>query len=130
MRQGTRPLHRAVLDPQGAPQMIASNRAVVHCRTETDVADRLDEAKIAQLHAWAVGLVADCNYELRAAGKAILLLIEEIERSHIDVNAKPPEEQQQPEARADADDRRGATMDRTLRSRLSLSRSRTLIDDD
>ena len=110
--------------------MIAFNRAVVHCRTETNVTDRLDEAEIAQLHALAVSLAADGNDELRAAGKAIRLLIEEIERSHIDVNAKPPEEQQQPEARADADDRREPTMDRTLRSRLSRIRSRTLIDDD
>jgi hypothetical protein len=97
---------------------------------ETNVTDRLDEAKLAQLHAWAVGLAADGNDGLRAAGKAILLLIEEIERSHIDVNAKPPEEQHQPDARADADDRRDPAMDRTLRSRLSRIRSRTLIDDD
>jgi hypothetical protein len=110
--------------------MIAFNRAVVHCGTETDVTDRLDEAKIAQLRAWAVALAGDGDDELRAAGKAILLLIEEIERSHIDVNAKPPEEQHQPEARAVGDDRREPAMDRTLRSRLSRIRTRTLIDDD
>jgi hypothetical protein len=108
--------------------MVALNRAVVHCRTETDVNDRLDEAKIEQLHAWAVSLAADGNDELRAAGKAILLLIEEIERSHIDLDAKP-REQQQPEARADADDQREPTMERTLRSRLSRIRTRTVIDD-
>jgi len=91
------------------------------------VSDRLNEVKIEQLRAWAVSLVADGNNELRAAGRAILLLIEEIKRSHIDANSKAPERQHQP---ADADDRREPAMDRTLRSRLSRIRARTLIDDD
>ena len=59
--------------------MITFNRAVVHCRTETNVTDCLGEAKLAQLHAWAVGLAADGNDELRAAREAILLLIEVID---------------------------------------------------
>lgn len=87
--------------------------------------DRLDEAKIEQLRAWGSGLSADGGYELRAAGKAILLLIEEIERLHIDVwNAKATQEQDRPD-RADGDDQLEASMDRTLRSTLSRIRSRT-----
>jgi hypothetical protein len=101
------------------------DRAVVHCRTEADVNDRLDEAKIEQLRAWGAGLSADGDYELRAAGKAILLLIEEIERLHIDVwNAKAIQEQDRPD-RADADDQLDVSMERTLRSTLSRVRRRT-----
>ena len=87
--------------------------------------DRLDEAKIEQLRAWGAGLSADGDYELRAAGKAILLLIEEIERLHIDVwNAKAIQEQDRPD-RADADDQLDVSMERTLRSTLSRVRRRT-----
>ncbi len=87
--------------------------------------DRLDEAKIEQLRAWGAGLSADGDYELRAAGKAILLLIEEIERLHIDVwNAKAIQEQDRPD-RADADDQLEVSLERTLRSTLSRVRRRT-----
>ena len=101
------------------------DRAVVHCRTESDVNDRLDEAKIEQLRAWGAGLSADGDYELRAAGKAILLLIEEIERLHIDVwSAKAIQEEDRPD-RADADDQLEVSLERTLRSTLSRVRRRT-----
>ena len=43
----------------------------------------LDEEKIATLRAWAEGLSADPRDELRAAAKAILLLIEELEAVHV-----------------------------------------------
>ncbi len=77
--------------------------------------DRLDEAKIEQLRGWGAGLSADGDYELRAAGRAILLLIEEIERLHIDVwNAKAIQEQDRPD-RADADDQLEVSLERTLR---------------
>jgi hypothetical protein len=60
------------------------------------LSDRLDEGKIEQLRAWGAGLHADGNHDLRATGKAILLLIEEIERLHVDLwNAKT---QGQPQA--------------------------------
>jgi hypothetical protein len=91
------------------------------------VNDRLDEAKIEQLRAWGAGLCADGGYELRAAGKAILLLIEEIGRLHVDVwNAKAAQVQDRPD-RADADDQLEATIDRTRRWTLSRIRSRTSI---
>src|SRR5919202_371194 len=51
--------------------------------------DRLDEDKINQLRRWGSGLAKAENDELRATGKAILLLIEEIEALHVDLwNAK------------------------------------------
>jgi hypothetical protein len=79
----------------------------------------LDESKIEQLRAWGAGLFADGNQELRATGKAILLLIEEIERLHVDLwNVKTTQEQAQPDE-ADADGHVEASLDRTLRARLS-----------
>ena len=47
--------------------------------------ERLDEQKIETLQSWADGLLRDERSELRAAAKAILLLIEEIEHLHVDL---------------------------------------------
>ena len=89
------------------------------------MSDRLDESKIEQLRAWGAGLHADGNHELRATGKAILLLIEEIERLHVDLwNAKKTQDQKRP-ATGDADDQVQASVDRTLRARLSRIGSRS-----
>lgn len=46
--------------------------------------ERLDEEKIELLRRWGDGLQHDERDELRAAGRAILLLIEEIERLHVE----------------------------------------------
>jgi len=87
--------------------------------------DRLDEGKIELLRAWGAGLRADGNHDLRASGKAILLLIEEIERLHVDLwNAKTMQEQGPP-ATSDANDRVEASMDRTLWARLNRVRGRS-----
>jgi hypothetical protein len=49
------------------------------------VSGRLDDEKLETLRTWGTGLAADGRDELRAAGKAILILIEEIERLQVDV---------------------------------------------
>jgi hypothetical protein len=83
----------------------------------------LDESKIEQLRAWGAGLSASGNPELRATGKAILLLIEEIERLHVDLwNAKTMHHDQPDQA--DGDGHVEASLDRTLRARLSRVRGR------
>ena len=88
------------------------------------LSDRLDESKIEQLRAWGAGLLADGNYEFRATGKAILLLIEEIERLHVDLwNAKTTQEHDQPD-QADGHGHVEASLDRTLRARLTRVRGR------
>ena len=46
---------------------------------------RLDEAKIETLRSWGDGLQTDPREELRAAGRAITMLVEEIERLNIDL---------------------------------------------
>jgi hypothetical protein len=49
------------------------------------VSERLDEQKLTILRRWGDGLTRDGRDEVRAAGRAILLLSEEIERLHVDL---------------------------------------------
>jgi hypothetical protein len=87
--------------------------------------DRLDEGKIELLRAWGAGLRADGNHDLRASGKAILLLIEEIERLHVDLwNAKTMQEPGPP-APSDANEGVEVSLDRTLWARLNRARGRS-----
>lgn len=46
---------------------------------------RLEEEHLDALKAWGAGLSADAREELRAAGKAIMILIDEIELLQVDV---------------------------------------------
>jgi hypothetical protein len=53
--------------------------------------ERLDEQKIEVLRRWGEGLADDAREELRAAGRALQLLIEEIEQLHVDLwSARSP----------------------------------------
>jgi hypothetical protein len=89
------------------------------------LSERLDEGKIDQLRAWGSGLAANGTDDLRATGKAILLLIEEIERLHIDLwNAKAAQEHDWQALDGEEDEHVQASMDRTLRARLSRIRGR------
>ena len=47
--------------------------------------DRLDEEKLEMLGTWGEGLLNDGRDELRAAGRAIMMLVEEIELLHVDL---------------------------------------------
>jgi hypothetical protein len=49
------------------------------------MSERLDEEKLEILRSWGVGLSSDSREELRAAGKAIAILVEEIERLHVEL---------------------------------------------
>jgi hypothetical protein len=49
------------------------------------MADRLDSEQIELLRAWGAGLATDERDEVRAAGKAITLLVDEIDRLNIDL---------------------------------------------
>jgi hypothetical protein len=49
------------------------------------VADRLDEERLEILRSWGAGLASDAREELRAAGKAITVLIEEIDHMQVDL---------------------------------------------
>jgi hypothetical protein len=47
--------------------------------------ERLNAEKLDVLGRWGSGLASDARDEVRAAGKAISLLIEEIERLHVEL---------------------------------------------
>ena len=49
------------------------------------MAARLDSEQIETLRAWGVGLANDEREEVRAAGKAITLLVDEIDRLNVDL---------------------------------------------
>lgn len=51
----------------------------------TEPEKRLDEAKIEILRIWGEGLSGDVREEVKAAGRAITLLVEEIERLNVDL---------------------------------------------
>ena len=54
--------------------------------------DRLDEERLEILRGWGAGLASDDREELRAAGKAITVLIDEIDRLQVDLwNARAVE---------------------------------------
>jgi hypothetical protein len=60
--------------------------------------DRLDEERLEILRSWGAGLSADHREELRATGKAITVLIEEIDRLQIDLwNARAARPEPEPE---------------------------------
>ncbi len=75
--------------------------------------DRLDEQRLEILRGWGAGLASDEREELRAAGKAITVLIDEIDRLQVDLwNARVD---QRDAARPLVAPRRGAS----LRARLN-----------
>jgi len=49
------------------------------------VSERLDEERLEILRKWGVGLSTDGREELRAAGKAITILVDEIDRLQVEV---------------------------------------------
>jgi len=55
------------------------------CNRLPRVAERLDEERLEILRTWGAGLSTSGRDELRAAGKAIVMLIEEIDRLQADV---------------------------------------------
>ena len=54
-------------------------------RVSAEEHERLDEAKVETLRVWGEGLAVDPRDEVRAAGRAITLLVEEIEHLNVDL---------------------------------------------
>jgi hypothetical protein len=87
------------------------------------VDERLDEQKIETLQSWAEGLLRDERSELRAAAKAILLLIEEIEHLHVDLWHARDEESERAEIVPDVPEEVPApTLREALARRLKTAR--------
>jgi hypothetical protein len=93
---------------------------------------RLDEEKLALLRRWGEGLTVDDREEVRAAGRAILMLSDEIERLHIDLwharDADPDEaaDSDEPASEPEPEPAAEATVGSALRRRiaaLALNRS-------
>ena len=92
--------------------------------------DRLDEEKLETLRRWGEGLSEDARDEVRAAGRAILLLIEEIERLHIDLwherervgDEEPVGAEPAAEGEADVDEAGAGGFLPALRARLRSAR--------
>jgi len=79
--------------------------------------DRLDEERLEILRSWGIGLASDDREELRAAGKAITVLIEEIDRLQVDLwNARAVEHE--PVERKPVETLLAATQGTALRDRL------------
>jgi hypothetical protein len=107
--------------PSRYPHLRLARNAPFVKRTESvDTVDtpveRLDEEKIELLRRWGVGLQSDERDELRAAGRAILLLIEEIERLHVERWNLQPDPDAEPEE---------VEIHTSLLERLHLGRKRT-----
>jgi len=84
----------------------------------TEQQKRLDEAKIETLRIWGDGLSGDPRDEVRAAGRAITLLVDEIERLNVDLwNERAHIKFAEPSAAAD----REPTLQRALQPRFGSS---------
>ncbi len=82
------------------------------------MADRLDSEQIELLRSWGAGLATDERDEVRAAGKAITMLVDEIDRLNIDLwNQRAGE----PESDATAEPALGSALRDRLRRRTSRS---------
>lgn len=74
------------------------------------MAERLDEERLEILRSWGAGLSNTSREELRAAGKAITILIDEIEQLHVDLwhagaaGSPPPTEEPVEPARSSVDE--------------------------
>jgi hypothetical protein len=83
---------------------------------------RLDAERLETLRAWGEGLAADAREEVRAAGRAILLLAEEIDRLYVDLwharTLTPVEADEEPRSDAEV----SANMVAALRRRLDRLR--------
>lgn len=81
---------------------------------------RLDAEKLETLRGWGDGLSRDDRDEVRSAGRAILLLIEEIERLHIDLwHLRRPDEAGADEAHEPASTGAAPELETSLRARLT-----------
>ena len=87
--------------------------------------DRLDEEKLEMLRTWGEGLLNDGRDELRAAGRAVLMLVQEIELLHVDLwHARQDTEAEiQPGAESGESRRQ---LGSALQRRISALRSRGL----
>jgi hypothetical protein len=108
----------------------------VNLGREDSATNRLDEDKLTLLRRWGEGLTLDEREEVRAAGRAILLLSDEIERLHIDVWHAGDRNRAQPESQEAAEESSAPPPEPppevglgvTLRERLAMFRTSKATD--
>ena len=88
--------------------------APVDAPDATGAEARLDAEKLEVLRAWGAGLAADSRDEVRAAGKAIVLLIEEIDHLYVELWHERDGSRAEPEPPVE-------NLERTLRERIRLA---------
>lgn len=80
---------------------------------------RLDEEKLEALRSWGEGLRQTSNEESAAVGRAILMLVEEIDRLHIELwHARIQPRGEEPVATGETDERREQPVASSLHARL------------
>ena len=84
---------------------------------------RLDAEKLDTLRRWGHGLETDDRDEIRSAGRAILLLIEEIERLHIDLWHARAGDEAVPDAEPPPTEDLHTSLATSLRARLARRRA-------
>jgi hypothetical protein len=93
------------------------------------MAGRLDSEQIELLRAWGAGLASDDREELRAAGKAITMLVEEIDRLNIDLWNQRAAGEPEPVAAAPPETSLGSALRGRLRRRTSRTEQEANLDD-
>jgi hypothetical protein len=88
--------------------------------------DRLDEERLEMLRTWGEGLLKDDRDELRAAGRAIMMLVEEIERLHVDLWHASQDAGKKAEIQGDESEGSRRQLGLALQRRISALRSRGL----
>jgi hypothetical protein len=89
--------------------------------------DRLDEEKLEMLRTWGEGLLNDGRDELRAAGRAIMMLVEEIELLHVDLWHARQHTAEEPETQPGAESKESRRqLGSALQRRISALRGRGL----
>ena len=84
---------------------------------------RLDAEKMETLRRWGQGLETDERDEIRSAGRAIILLIEEIERLHIDLWHARAGDEALPDAEPPPTEDLPTSLATSLRARLARRRT-------
>jgi len=81
------------------------------------MADRLDSEQIELLRTWGAGLASDDREEVRAAGMAITMLVDEIDRLNIDLWNVRAGEEREPEPEPAPEQTMGSALRDRLRRR-------------
>lgn len=93
------------------------------------MAGRLDSEQIELLRAWGAGLAVDDRDEVRAAGKAITMLVDEIDRLNIDLWNQRASGEPEPVGDPPPETSLGSALRARLRRRTSVTEQQAQLQD-